>query len=280
MSPNLRVLLKPEPVELEAAVLLPCPLLRRHDASDTTGWLRAEDLSRFGDKPRIVIAHGSVQNFGQAVDDDEDSGSANHLDLTRLRADQLDYVALGDWHGFKDVSPGGLTAWYSGTPEPDRFPRGAGNAPGHVLVVTVERGQAAVVRPMLTARLGWHELEFHLADDGAVARLDETLAALFQGRIGQDLLRLSVHGSLGLSAWTALDQCLETWSSRLLRLRLHSHLTTAPTEVEIQSLTERTDAPLTARVAARLLQESQDADAAVAETARQALRLLHGALEA
>jgi len=277
LSPNLQVLLKAEPVELENAVLLPCPLLRRHDASDTTAWLRTQDLSCYGDKPRLVIAHGSVQDFGPG-DEEEDAGSANQLDLARLPKDQLEYIALGDWHGAKAVQETRPTAWYAGTPEPDRFPRGIGNNPGNVLVVTVDHGQTATVLPVPTARLGWHALEFHLDTDEAVARLDETLTTHFQGRIGQDLLRLTLRGSLGISAWAALDLCLETWRSRLLRIRLHSQVMTAPSEEEIERLTQRSDAPLAARVASRLLLECQSSEPEKAEIARQALRVLHGAL--
>lgn len=282
LSPNLKVLLKPEPVELENAWLFPCPLLRRHDATDTTAWLRAWDYSACSDKPRIVLAHGSVQEFGALRDEEEAADSANHLDLSRLPMSELDYVALGDWHGCKDVSvlssAGKISAWYSGTPEPDRFPRGGANLPGHVLAVTVQRAQSVVVEPLNTARLGWYDVDFPLMDDEAVARLDQELTALFQGRTGQDLLRLTLQGSLGIAAWDGLEKSLETWRSRLLRLRLHFSVTSAPTEEEISALTNRSDAPLAARVAKRLLEESLSTDEEVAETARQALRILYTSL--
>lgn len=279
LAPNLHVLLRAEPVEVEDVVLLPCPLLRRHDASDTTAWLRGMDLSIFGGKPRLVIAHGSVQDFGPTGDDEESSDAANHLDLARLPVEELDYLALGDWHGMKEVSSSGkCLAWYSGTPEPDRFPRGVGNQPGHVLLVTVERGSLAKVVPVPTARLAWHDVEFHLPDDEGVTRLNETLAAVVQGRTGQDLLRLTLRGCLGISGWTLLEETLETWRSRLLRLRLHAEVGTAPTEAEISALVSSSEAPLAARVAGRLLQETKSSDAAVATTAHQALRVLHAAL--
>jgi len=40
LAPNLKILLKSEPVELENAVLFPCPLLRRQEVSDPTASLR------------------------------------------------------------------------------------------------------------------------------------------------------------------------------------------------------------------------------------------------
>ena len=87
IAPNFNILLKPEPLELANAVLFPCPLLRRHEAADPTAWLRSpQDLdTRFGDKPRIVLAHGSVLNFGLLPDDEEsDAGATNLIDLPRL----------------------------------------------------------------------------------------------------------------------------------------------------------------------------------------------------
>jgi DNA repair exonuclease SbcCD nuclease subunit len=106
LSPNFRILLKPEPVELEKAVLFPCPLLRRHEASDSTAWLRSsQDFdARFGGKARIILAHGSVLNFGSLPDDEEwDAGAPNLIDLPRLSESDFDYMALGDWHGTNDL---------------------------------------------------------------------------------------------------------------------------------------------------------------------------------
>ena len=39
-APNLQVLLQREPLELNDAVVLPCPLLRRSDSGDPTAWVR------------------------------------------------------------------------------------------------------------------------------------------------------------------------------------------------------------------------------------------------
>jgi hypothetical protein len=36
LAPNLRILLTPEPVEIDDAVIFPCPLLRRHEPTDLT----------------------------------------------------------------------------------------------------------------------------------------------------------------------------------------------------------------------------------------------------
>ena len=99
LAPNLHLLLKAEPVVLEQAVIFPCPLLRRHEAIDPTTWLRSPtlDLTRFGDKPRVVLAHGSVQGFAALESDEEDAGGGlpNQIDLDRLPGETFDYIALG-----------------------------------------------------------------------------------------------------------------------------------------------------------------------------------------
>ncbi len=46
-------------------------------------------------------------------------------------------MALGDWHGRKQIGP---RTWYSGTPEPDAF---QDNDPGHALIVALGLGVAA-----------------------------------------------------------------------------------------------------------------------------------------
>ena len=138
LAPNFRLLLTADPVELEHAVIFACPLLRRAESTDPTAWLRDPDItsSSAPDKPRIVLAHGSVQGFGGDSDDEESPVGSNRIDLTRLPAGAFDYIALGDWHGTKMISS---HAWYSGTPEPDRFPKGEANEPGHILRVSATR---------------------------------------------------------------------------------------------------------------------------------------------
>lgn len=277
LAPNLRILLTPEPVELDDAVILPCPLLRRHESIDPTMWLRdldEESLLSFGDKPRIVLAHGSTQDFNGSGSDDEEGpgGVANLLDLSRLPLESLDYVALGDWHGTKEI---GGKAWYAGTPEPDRFPKGASNDPGNLLVVKTTRAGSPEIETVRTASLGWHQIEFEFASDADIENLNNRFDELVEQRAGRDLLLLNLSGSLGIEATTRLEQLLETWESRLLRLKLANETTIAPTEAEIEALTQRPDDPLIASVADQLLEKSKASDFEEAEIARIALRELH-----
>ncbi len=266
LAPNLRLLLAAGPVELDDAVLLPCPLLRRHESADTTAWLRELDGTRVAAKPRLVLAHGSVQGFA------EDDGAANRLDLARLPEAEIDYVALGDWHGTKQVA---AKAWYAGTPELDRFVKGGGHDPGHVLLVTAGRGAAPQVEPVRTARLGWHRLAFDFSEDADLARLQGEFDALIGARAQTDLLELALRGALGIEANARLRQLLEAWEARLLRLTLRDEVRLAPAAEEIAALTRRAGDPLIARVAAQLVARAEDADPAEAARALAALRKLH-----
>lgn len=276
LAPNLRVLLTPEPFVLENAIVFPAPLLRRHDAGDPTEWIRAalKDPALPPELPRIVLAHGTIQGFGSSQEDDDDGSTVvNWIDLSRLPLEQLDYIALGDWHGTKQVGP---KAWYSSTPEIDRFPKGEGNDPGNVLKVTVSRSQAPMVEKIPSSRFLWKELAFRFSDDASLdlfaSQMDETLGQ----RGDEHLLLLSLDGSLGIEASGRLEKNLESWESRLLRLKLDHRVTIAPTEEEIIALTQRADDPLIATVASQLVSQidGDDEDAAIA---RLALRELHSA---
>lgn len=278
LAPNLRVLLAPEPVELGEAVIFPCPLLRRHEAVDPTAWLRGQDeesLSGFGQKPRLVLAHGSIQDFGGGDDEEDGGGVPNLIDLDRLPTELFDYIALGDWHGTKQVGP---RAWYAGTPEPDRFSKGEGNLPGHALVVTASRGDTPKVETVPTGALGWHQLAFEFAGDDDLSPLEERIDALIGQRAARDLLRLELRGSLGIEATTRLETRLEAWEARLLRLKLSNDTRIAPTDAEIESLTQRGGDPLISRVATRLLEKSRAPDPDESALARVALRELHAAV--
>lgn len=273
-APNLHILLKAEPIVASGAVLLPCPLLRRHEATDTTSWLRVPPSlgALSSDAPRIVIAHGSVQDFGMQNEDDEiDIASTNVIDLDRLAEGAYDYVALGDWHGGKQVSD---VAWYSGTPEQDRFGKGTDYAAGHVLVVRASRGRAPHVESVRTGAMGWHELEHEFAGDASLDALEERLRRLVGGRAGMDLVKLTLSGYLGLEATARLERLIESQTARLIRLKLVNQTVVMPDDAELARLTERHADPLLARVATRLV-AMMESGTEQGETARVALRELY-----
>jgi DNA repair exonuclease SbcCD nuclease subunit len=276
LAPNLAVLTDPGVHETESAVILACPLVRRKIVLDPTEWLRSLEIyaGLRSDKPRIVLAHGSVQSFSGNWDDEDDAGSApNLIDLARLPMTEIDYVALGDWHGTKQV---GARAWYSGTPEPDRFPKGADNEPGNVLMVEVARGDVPSVSRVATGRLGWHDVSYEISQDEELETMRNDLLSLLGQRAGEDLMRLSLRGVLGIEAYEELERLIESLQARLLRLKLINRIVLAPTDDEIEALTYGGADPLIARVASQLVERSKGSDGG-ADDARVALRELYGA---
>ncbi len=287
-APNLEVMLQRQPLELNDLVILPCPLLRRSDSLDPCNWLRQLDWRALpADKPRLVIAHGSIQGFGGAdlelsgasdADDEHPANANNLLKLDPHWLEQVDYLALGDWHGLKQVNE---KAWYSGTPETDRFPRHGDYRSGQVLRVELRRGQIPRVEALATGQLGWHPLTANFHQDGDLDRLERQLEELLQGRVGQDLVLLEQSGSLSLAAHQRYGALLERLEAQLLRLKRRGSCSQAPGETELAALVGRAADPLIAQVSAALLGELADpaTDAATAATARLALAELHRAVQ-
>ncbi len=279
VAPNLTVLLDTVPLELDEVVLFPCPLLRRLESSDRTEWLRDPGVFQGipSSKPRIVLAHGSTQGFS-AAEDDEDLGSIapNRVDISRLPMEEIDYIALGDWHGAKQIDP---KVWYCGTPENDRFPKGEQQKPGHILVVEPRRGELPHFEMVPTGRVRWSEISFDFADDTGLDRFESQLAEELGQRANEDLLRLSLSGSLGIEASNRLEGLLDSLKARLLRLKVDDRTTIAPTDEEVEALTRQTSDPLIATVAQQLAHMANSTGDNESETAAIALRELHAAYQ-
>lgn len=268
---NLRVLVEAGPVESESHVLLPCPLHRRQSMEDPTGWIRGLGHAALGDRPRIVIAHGSTVSFAQESDEEDGSRQANFIELEKLPLAALDYVALGDWHGFVKA---GDKAWYSGSHETDRFPK-MGQTTGHVAVVRAGRGAVPVVEAVPTGRTRWLAHTETFVTDAGPGSLRETLDQLVGGaERGLSLLKLSLAGSLGLAGHAELERIVESWHAGLLDLRLDRGVAVAPSPDEIDALTNAGGDPLISHVA-RELREQMNRGGDDATVAGTAIALLH-----
>jgi DNA repair exonuclease SbcCD nuclease subunit len=249
LAPNFHILLEAKPVVLEEVVLLPCPLLRRHESEDPTTWLRSELEGLPQELPRIVLAHGSTQGFSSSGESDNESG-INRINIDQLPTDSYDYIALGDWHGMKQITN---NAWFCGTPEQDRFAKGEGNKPGNVLSVEISnRDETPSVEIVKTGQIGWHapgafQLNCETDLDGLKAQLDELLG----GRASSDLLELRVGGALSFNGIERFEQLMESLRARLIHLKLYQDIQVEPSEEELDALIERQD-PLIAQVAKEL----------------------------
>jgi DNA repair exonuclease SbcCD nuclease subunit len=197
---------EPQAVGDGEAVLLPAPIRRRNELGDPTSHF-GSDLGReeAPDAIRVGVAHGGVVDF-------EGGEASSRIDPERVEAAELDYLALGDWHGKKEVRD---RVWYSGTPEPDSFKQ---NGPGYVLDVEIEEpGADPVVEPVETAQTRWirKKIDIRHEDDLAAFQdwfedLDDPLNAL---------VRLELRGQLGLEATSALEDLLDDLENTVLHLR-------------------------------------------------------------
>jgi len=275
MAPNLSLLLESDPFEIEDAVILPCPLVRNKDNTDPTLWLRNFNWNTISiSKPRIVLAHGSVREFGGQnynLDEETPSRANNLVNLDQLPIDEIDYIALGDWHNLKQVSE---NAWYSGTPEPDRFDQGENNNRGQVLQVDVSRLQKPEVEIISTGRIKWHNLNFRFNCDKDLDRFERQVEDLTAGRVSRDLLRVEISGALSLSGYSRFELLKADLENKLIRLRIKGECHKVPESDELEKLTSGIQDPLIAQVAGKLkerLNREEDLDSEQASITRLAL---------
>lgn len=203
---NVRLLTEGAPMALaEGVSVLPAPWTSKAPGRDLTAGFSSIETGP--DVLRIGLAHGGTSAFF------DQSPQSAAIDENRATEAGLDYLALGDWHGLQQVDE---RTWYSGTPEPDRFPN---NKPGHILAVTLERGAVPVVTPAPTAEYVWTRDRMDCRDGvNACAEADEIFDAYGSRR--RRLCRLELHGELRLGERMRLFRHLETEAASLAHLRL------------------------------------------------------------
>lgn len=223
VPPNVHLALKPEVLLLPEAglALLPAPLTQRHTHNDLTIWFDTADTPP--GLLRVGLAHGSITGILA-----EDIDSANPIAPDRATRARLDYLALGDWHGVRQID---ARSWYSGTPEPDRF---RNNEAGLALRVQIDGpGAAPVVTPLRVGQLRWQQWEAGLHQAGDVALLVERLQAMSPA----DVLDITLQGELDLAAHQRLDAALAEAEARLRSLRVDRHgLRLRPTDADLAAL--------------------------------------------
>ncbi|WP_279477885.1 DNA repair exonuclease [Aureimonas sp. SK2] len=197
---------RPAPIELceGRAVVLPAPLLRHREGADLTDWFDGAPTPAH--TVRVGLAHGAVANRLPAS-----AESGNPIADDRANRAKLDYLALGDWHGFLEIAP---RTFYSGTPEADRYPA---NEPGFVALVEIDGpGAAPRVEKVRTARFDWRAIGLDM--HGEIDALDAALASVPSP--GEALVDLTLRGTLSLRDRIALDEALASWETRFFDLRV------------------------------------------------------------
>ena len=182
--------------------ILPAPLVRRHEGADLTRWFDEEETPP--GVVRVGLAHGALEN---RLPEGADAG--NPIAENRAGTARLDYLALGDWHGFSEIAPRTV---YAGTPEPDRYPS---NEPGFVAIVEIDGpGEPPRIERVAVAQYTWVARAERL--DGDTGALEPLLASF--GDPGCTLLRLTLAGSLPLRERLGLEETLRHWRDRFFSL--------------------------------------------------------------
>lgn len=199
---RIRIVDTPEPVEMEeGAWLLPAPLEHRKTTSDPTASM--VDMATPPGALRIGMGHGSITEFGTSGE------SANLIPPDRAQSAGLDYLALGDWHGFLTI--GDRTA-YSGTPETDRFGR---DEPGACVAVDVRQGVTPAIERVETGRYRWLSRRWEIS---TVEDLQRELGVLrSEARVTDVLLSVKLSGVASLAERVAIVAEIEDLVAHELR---------------------------------------------------------------
>ncbi len=215
------------------------------------------------ERVRIGMVHGSTfdmegwqTNFPIARDAVLDRG--------------LDYLAIGDTHGFRFVPPDRKhpATIYPGAPEATAFDE---IDPGNVAVVFVNRQRRATVRPERVARWTWEE------------RTVRTLVELRQLRardLKDHVLRLRVEMSVSAPEYEEVERILREMEGdsathpRVGVLDLHREQLTLDTS-DMETLCQ--DLPEVLQAAVKKLKDCERADPANADVAQRALYHLYQA---
>ena len=254
--------LTPEPTELAGGVtLLPAPCPARRAGRDLTAWMDAAETPE--GHIRIGLAHGGVRSFAE-------DGSADTLAPDRAVRADLDYLALGDWHGQMPVDP---RTWYSGTPETDRF-KHAGRASALVVTIPGAR-QTPQVEPVETGQFLWalHSMAITPGAD-PVAQLEELLPPETARR--DVLMQIELSGRIKPMDRQALKKALDAAEPDFARLQWRERGLAA--EYEVDDLDQIDQAGVLRSAAETLYGQAKDADRSAEDRAiaRNALNRLYG----
>jgi Calcineurin-like phosphoesterase len=259
---NLLLATSAEPMVLANGriAVLPAPLRRKQEVVDLTEWF--DGAATPPGTVRIGLAHGSVASRLP-----EEAEAKNPIADDRADRARLDYLALGDWHGTREIAP---RTWYAGTPEPDRWKE---NDPGNVLLVTIEApGAQPSVERIAVGHFHWRRWQgsVHSRDD--IDMLDGAFRSF--GILAERLvLALQLDGAVDFATRMALDDVLQRWRALFRFLEVSdADLLDEPSEDDL----DRIDRGGFVRTAVEWLRaRADDPGNGDRDVARLALRILY-----
>ncbi len=212
-------------IESDTVAILPAPLHHKSTLEDPTEYMDSVDIP--GECIRIGLAHGSVSTFGAG-----EGAATNYINPDRPNTAGLAYLALGDWHGQREVNS---RCWYSGTPETDAFDVTEG---GKALIVSVNSNTSVPkVKSVLTGEFRWETISETVASRSDIERLRTKLSGL-DDHLERYLVRLQVEGLISLEERTYFDEIIaERFEASFLHFDLDDeHLHVKVTDDDIAML--------------------------------------------
>ena len=194
---NVHICDEPNPlfIESETVAILPAPLHHKSTLEDPTKYMDSVDLP--SECIRIGLAHGSIATFGSG-----NGAATNYINPDRPNTAGLAYLALGDWHGQREVNS---RCWYSGTPETDAFDVTGG---GKALIVTAHSSTSKPnVESVSTGEYRWETINETVASRSDIERLQIKLSGL-DDHLQRYLVRLQVEGWISLEERTYFDEII------------------------------------------------------------------------
>lgn len=220
---NIILALEPKPVSVanDQLIILPAPLKLRHEFRDLTEWYDTFQASSSAFK--VGLAHGSIEGFLP-----ESAELHNMISYKRTETANLDYLALGDWHGQLKAS---AKAWYSGTPEQDRF---QDNEPGKALLITLNKNdKEPKVESLDTGKYQWYKIQLDIFTTKDVEALHNNFSK-FQP-VENQIISMSLNGNLSLEDRQQLDQLLDSWRAKFAMLDIDdTHLKLSRSDQDLQ----------------------------------------------
>lgn len=187
--------------------ILPAPVKRKNEVGDPT----AHITGSFGHEEapsafRIGLAHGGVVDFSEG-------DALSRIDPERAHSAELDYLALGDWHGCKKINE---RTWYAGTPEPDSFQE---NGQGNILTVEISKRDAVPsVTKVQTSMTDWANYRDDLTTDEDIEALRRWFEEL--DRPLDTLVRIEMAGVLNFQQMERFEQTIEDLRNTVLHMRM------------------------------------------------------------
>lgn len=160
----------------------------------------------------VAVAHGNLQISGYVESENRP------LHPAEIAATHADYVALGDWHGWRDCSVDGVSAYYSGAPEPTtRTQRDT----GFVASVTLdERGVVVTRRPIGRVRNRNESLDLTQMDYSGL------VTQLLRWADPHTILSVQLTGLKAVDAYLDLDALYAAVAEHYYGLHLFDDATT------------------------------------------------------